>query len=416
MKIFWSWQSDSPSDVNKNFIKEALQCALDSAFQDLNLTEAERPEVDHDTKDEPGLVEIVATIFKKIENSSIFVGDVTPIAVTETGKYLPNPNVLIELGFALKTLGHERIILVSNKAFGGRPEDLPFDLRHRRGPISYDLKPDSSTTERKKVRKDLIAALAAALKSNLSATLAQRDSAAELHLIASRPGERSIWLQSDEKIGHQDYFNGPTTLTWEVRNGTRSYIRIIPSGWNGEKPSRHEIRNVPNEIKISALEPTWNGDGGANNFGVIAVALDPEHEGQVHAFTQWFEENGELWGCNAFVTRPTPNHKLLLSHSIILKAWGDFLKRSLAFFHRIGATGPYRAEAGVTGLNGLIWAGENGDQRSSALTTEAYFVSQGRKWDSEAQTAFLTNAYNKLRDSFNQPRLSTDDIEKILLQ
>lgn len=35
----------------------------------------------------------------KIENSDIFVADITPIAA-EGAKQLPNPNVLIELGYA----------------------------------------------------------------------------------------------------------------------------------------------------------------------------------------------------------------------------------------------------------------------------------------------------------------------------
>jgi hypothetical protein len=41
-----------------------------------------------------------------------------------------NPNVLVELGFALKSLGPEKIVLVNNLAFGKR-EELPFDFRHR---------------------------------------------------------------------------------------------------------------------------------------------------------------------------------------------------------------------------------------------------------------------------------------------
>jgi hypothetical protein len=53
-------------------------------------------------------------------------------------------------------------------AFGGKPEELPFDLRHRRGAITYRL--DSvSHPFRDKVRKDLVKQLVAALKTNLAA-------------------------------------------------------------------------------------------------------------------------------------------------------------------------------------------------------------------------------------------------------
>jgi hypothetical protein len=40
----------------------------------------------------------------------------------------PNPNVLLELGYARSALGQNRIALVMNTAFGG-PEKLRFDLK-----------------------------------------------------------------------------------------------------------------------------------------------------------------------------------------------------------------------------------------------------------------------------------------------
>lgn len=414
MKVFWSWQSDSPSGVNKNFVKEALECALTLAAHDLNLTEADRPELDHDTKNEPGLVEIVATIFDKIDAADVFVGDVTPIVQTSTGKHLPNPNVLIELGYALKSLGHKKIILVSNSAFGGRPEDLPFDLRHRRGPIFYDLKSGSSAPVREKVKQRLVAALTDALKLNLGISLTERDTAVDFDLAQSREGDRAIWLPPNTDIVHQDFFNGPGIAKWSLREGTRSYIRVAPAGWGVEKPSRRDVHAARDDISLSALEPWWNGDGGANQLGVIAVGLDPETDRQVHALAQWFEGSGELWGCNSLVTRSTPNGKILLSHLVILKSWQTFLRKSLAFLHHFKASPPYRIEAGVTGLENLLWAAENHDQRSSSLLPEAFFVQQGREWSADAQTEFLTAAYNRLRDAFNQPRLSAREVAAIL--
>lgn len=59
MKIFWSWQSDTPPKFNKNFVKAALEQALVTVSANLDLSEADRPELDHDTKGEPGLVSIV---------------------------------------------------------------------------------------------------------------------------------------------------------------------------------------------------------------------------------------------------------------------------------------------------------------------------------------------------------------------
>jgi len=66
-------------------------------------------------------------------------------------KSLPNPNVLIEYGYAYKSIGYNKIIGVMNSAFGKpTPVNMPFNLRHIEFPIQYELKPDfDSKSERK---------------------------------------------------------------------------------------------------------------------------------------------------------------------------------------------------------------------------------------------------------------------------
>lgn len=136
ISVFYSWQSDSPSAVNKTFIENVLRDAIvevspDNTFRiDASL--------DRDTKGVAGAPAIADTILSKIDKCGIFVADVTLVAKTERNKQSPNPNVLFELGYAVARLGWERIILVMNTAFG-TPEDLPFDFQHRRWPIRYKL-------------------------------------------------------------------------------------------------------------------------------------------------------------------------------------------------------------------------------------------------------------------------------------
>lgn len=168
--VFWSWQSDLPAATTKDFIKKALSQALEKVAEELELEVADRLELDHDTKGEAGLVEIVSTIFRKIDDCQIFVADVTPVAeiTTDTAmKKIPNPNVMIELGYAIREVGPQRVITVANLAFGGKPEELPFDLRHRRGAITYHLNEKDPAIEQ--VQKDLVKQLVAAIKTNLAA-------------------------------------------------------------------------------------------------------------------------------------------------------------------------------------------------------------------------------------------------------
>ena len=49
-----------------------------------------------------------------------------------------NPNVAIELGYALAHVGNQGVLMVLNSAYGDR-ESLPFDLRHKAGPIIFPL-------------------------------------------------------------------------------------------------------------------------------------------------------------------------------------------------------------------------------------------------------------------------------------
>ncbi len=94
--------------------------------------------IDRDTKSEIGTPNILESIFKKIDRSKIFIADISIINSNSSGRKCPNPNVLIELGYAARVLGWERVFCIYNTDYGS-VDDLPFDLRQRR-PIQYSLK------------------------------------------------------------------------------------------------------------------------------------------------------------------------------------------------------------------------------------------------------------------------------------
>ncbi len=137
--IFYSWQSDLPNKTNRGFIEAALQRAVKTIRDDESIRV--EPVVKRDTSGIPGSPDIAKTIFERIEQADIFVGDVSIINHGNAGRPTPNPNVLVELGYALRALGPERIILVLNDVFGS-PEVLPFDLRMRRT-LRYSMPEDA---------------------------------------------------------------------------------------------------------------------------------------------------------------------------------------------------------------------------------------------------------------------------------
>lgn len=155
--VFYSWQSDIRAAANRTLIEAALEAAVAELRSDAAINV--QPVVDRDTMAKAGSPDIGATILEKIETCGAFVADVTIINSGSGERPTPNPNVLIELGYALKAVGASRMILVQNVAFGG-PEDLPFDLRQKRV-LTYESAEDAPnrSAERAKLKTTFLHAL-----------------------------------------------------------------------------------------------------------------------------------------------------------------------------------------------------------------------------------------------------------------
>jgi hypothetical protein len=67
------------------------------------------PIIDRDTKDVPGAPHIARTILEKVAAADVFVADVSITQGTGGHRATPNPNVLIELGYAMCSLGDSRM-------------------------------------------------------------------------------------------------------------------------------------------------------------------------------------------------------------------------------------------------------------------------------------------------------------------
>jgi hypothetical protein len=168
--VFFSWQADTPTREGRNFVERALGRAVGRIGGDTTVEEAIRElTVDRDTKGVSGSPPIVETIFRKIDNAALFVPDLTFVGKRADGRLTPNPNVLIEYGWALKSLGHGRIVPVMNTAFGQpSAETMPFNLHHLRYPILYHCPADADEEKRKRTRESLARQLEEALRAVLT--------------------------------------------------------------------------------------------------------------------------------------------------------------------------------------------------------------------------------------------------------
>src|SRR5271168_4440341 len=135
LNVFYSWQNDAPVSLNRGFIEQALQEALKRLDMDAVLENASRDTVLESNTDAPSDAE---AFLKKIDECAVFVADLTLVGlpkgaltnVTSSPRHSPNPNVLVEFGYALRTHSQDQLIGIANTAYG-RPEGaLPFYLRH----------------------------------------------------------------------------------------------------------------------------------------------------------------------------------------------------------------------------------------------------------------------------------------------
>jgi hypothetical protein len=168
--IFYSWQSWLPNGTNRSLIEDALEIAVKNISREDTISVEPRITIDKDTANVPGAPDIARTILAKIERAAVFVCDVSLIGQIDTERATPNPNVLVELGYALKALGEGRVILVMNTAYG-EPTLLPFDLKMKRV-LTYHLDKDSA--DKVAVRNQIASALAASIRSIISDLDAQQ--------------------------------------------------------------------------------------------------------------------------------------------------------------------------------------------------------------------------------------------------
>lgn len=192
--IFYSWQSDLPNATNRGFIKSALEKAAAAIRNDTSIEDA--PRVTHDTEGIPGAPEIPSTIFSRIESANVVVCDVSLINPDCGNRRTPNPNVLVELGYALRACTSERVIMVMNTHYGDM-QSLPFDLSRRRV-ISYEAREDEA--DRSEVKRELAKKLEVAIRIVLDHDRLNQDEQAALVLTEPLPLDSAIQAVADGSI------------------------------------------------------------------------------------------------------------------------------------------------------------------------------------------------------------------------
>ena len=295
--IFYSWQSDLPDSTNKDFLESVLEQSIKALAEDDGLDELEldeRLKLDKDTKEVPGSPPIVDVILKKISDCEIFVPDLSFVGTTEKGKLLPNPNVLIEYGWALSEVGHLRIVPIINTEYGDvSAEALPFDMRHLRHPLQYSLATDATPEVKAKVEKNLIDEVTTAIRLALKHRAETPSSiASKTHSPIPWTTDPSTFLEKGEKLSVHVNSVG-TYRNLSLPSNQHMYLRIQPV--NATKPLSN-AKQAKDLLYQGGVQPLCNEYGqlsySRNERGAFVVR---HHENNILGLTQLFL-NKELWG------------------------------------------------------------------------------------------------------------------------
>ncbi|WP_434289898.1 hypothetical protein [Celeribacter sp. SCSIO 80788] len=410
--VFWSWQADLDPKVNRSFIRFALDTARGRAQEKLQLEEPERTiSLDHDTKSAQGMADIAGTIFEQVSKAAIFVADVTPVATSEAGKAIPNPNVMIELGYAMRALGPERIIAVLNVGFGTGPEALPFDIRQRRI-LTYNLPPEKDSAARNKARAKLTDDLASALVNNLKAIERIETEQTEIEMAEEDRERIGVWKGHWPAIHRASFGQEKSVLPKRV---PRAVLRVAPADWPSGIPPIAMLDELSAKARLDApYGGGTSGDYGPFQDGYIAYWVpsgsSDASETSVFNVAAFLEDTGEVWLSDGTVVDERRGKKFL-SYGSLMSNWIRGLDRSHALLDELGAGQRRRVLLDVSGLSDTFWPAQQSHIPSVSRKPRVSYSRTEANWAPTVRKDTLRQAWNVLRNAYSEPPMTADEFD-----
>lgn len=347
--VFWSWQSDYDEKSCRFFVQDALKAAIAQISDAMSLDPADRPSLDHDTRGARGMVDIRSVIFDKVQRCSLFVADLTPIGRTNNGKWVPNPNVMVELGWAMHIPGAEYIIPVLNEAQGCTVENLPFDIRGRRV-VQYKLDSKASSSERKAELSKLVALLRGAMEEELRQRMTRATPAQaalpQIEGIEPNPLDPSIWRIETGLLTHEE-MERPVRVAFP--DEPRAYIRVIPGPLSGIAPSISAFESLSAGDKVHPNHIGCNSSGsfGATENGFIYYWMAKRNDvREARNATMYFEDSGEIWSFNGGVFYHDDQSRLLINLPVVIRESYRLMKGAMEVQDALGWPSARRIEVG----------------------------------------------------------------------
>ena len=334
--VFYAWQSDRPTTINRTFIRRALDEAAERITGDAGV--GVDVLIDADTEGVVGTPPVTETILGKIAAADVFVPDLTFVAETDAGKLIPNPNVMIEYGYALRALTFKAMMPVMNTHFGP-PESLPFDMGHVRHPTQYDAPPEISDGERRARRGKLSQTLEAILRLMIQDILSRsRTDAPFTPAQPLRPP--AFFFQPDDILVNFGY---PGEQEMRFKRDRAIYVRLFPT--YADQPRVGLTRAIEVASRLKPPQHLINSLSNQNEWG--AINLQPHGDG-ITSFTHIFE-TGELWGASEEPFRDKDTIAAIGVEKGFVAALDNY---RLVYERDLKLRPPFTIEFGATGLKG----------------------------------------------------------------
>ena len=283
-RIFYSYQSDSPKQINELFIEKAIDEAIKTI-------KGAKIKLIKGFKGTSGQKPLADTMLQQSESSDIFIGDVTLTAefndhtyknhwllssyqkIDKYGKVkkYPNGNVLLETGYSWANKDYDRTILVINEMYG-QAKGLPVDMGHLRWPVTYNLAESHSQEEYDAVLTQLVSDLKGAIVAALKTTRTY-------HRNRFKPfKQHDVWKSSDfeKKL---IVTNELKDVVNQLRNGLiepGNPQRLLGPSKSGKTRIARELYNkIDTTLKRDeeSLEKVLYHDLDASNYGQIQKQL-----------------------------------------------------------------------------------------------------------------------------------------------
>jgi hypothetical protein len=334
------------------FVRDTLAEAIKALKADEEIIEPSEREardamhLDSDRQGVSDSPDLAATIFEKIEQTAVFVADVTLVGETQAGKKLINSNVAIEYGHAHHALTDRSILMIQNTHYGDR-EGLPFDLRHKAGPIQYSLAPDSTNSqiaaEMAKPKPVLVAALRPYLKQHMPAQAAHEE-------IPSTYIKAAFF--DPREILANNHAPEPDHIEYSFAERRALYLRLIPTFARTSPLKDADLHDLARNRQIDLLvRERYTGLADRNRFGALVYEWSGTST-TPRALTQVLT-NGELWAISTEQFANWRGHSFIPTRNIET-IFGRVLENFVRLSQEVFGNGwPVTAVVGGVGLNGL---------------------------------------------------------------